>query len=153
MRPHLADLDGVAIGAGANRWGRAGGAAGPGDVLDDELLPEHAREVLTDDAANNVGCPAGSERNDHCDRPRRIGLRPRDAWQDWQRGSARGQMQELSTVKFHGMPQYVRGLSRRKTSACFAGSRAILCRELARCPSDLDALLFLELHGYVLQRR
>ena len=55
MRPHLTDLDGVAVGSGAHRSGRAGGAARPGDVLDDELLPERAREVLADDAANNVG--------------------------------------------------------------------------------------------------
>src|SRR5262249_26981717 len=44
-------------------------------ILDDELLPERAREVPTDDAANNVGRSTGSERNDHCDRPRRYSLR------------------------------------------------------------------------------
>jgi hypothetical protein len=92
MRPHLTDLDGVAIGSGAHRSGRAGGATRPGHILDDELLPERAREVLTDDAANNVGRSAGSERNDHRDRPRRIGLRPCDPRHGRQRRSARGQM-------------------------------------------------------------
>src|SRR5262245_1714913 len=43
--------------------------------------------------------PAG--RHDQVHRPRRIGLRPRDTQHRWQRSSAHGQMQELSTGKFH----------------------------------------------------
>ena len=40
-------------------------------------------------------------------RPRRIGLRPRDARQSGQSGSTRSQMQELSTVgKFHFEPSH-----------------------------------------------
>jgi hypothetical protein len=104
MRPHLTDLDGVAVGSGAHRSGRAGGATRPDHILDDELLPERAREVLTDDAANNVGRSAGSERNDHSDRPRRIGLRASDARDNRQRGGASGQVQKISAGEFHWHP-------------------------------------------------
>src|SRR5712691_5367074 len=100
MCPHLTDLDSVAVGAGAHRSGRAGCAAGPGDVLDDKLLPERAREVLTDDAGNDIARPAWSERNDHCDGPRRICLRPGDTREGRERGSTR-QMQKSATRKFH----------------------------------------------------
>ena len=79
VRAHLPELDGVAVGAGAHGSDRAGGAAGAGDILDDELLPERAREVLGNDAANNVARSAGSERNDDRDRPVRIGFRPAGA--------------------------------------------------------------------------
>ena len=51
------------------------------------------------------GRAAGRKTDDHAHRPRRIGLRPRDARHSRQRGSARGQMQKLSTVgKFHCEP-------------------------------------------------
>ena len=53
MGSHLTDLDGVAVGTGAHCSGRAGGAAGSGDVLDDKLLAERAiaagvKEVVFD---------------------------------------------------------------------------------------------------------
>ena len=40
--------------------------------------------------------PPAANADDHAHRPRRIGLRPRDARDGRQRGSARGQMQKLS---------------------------------------------------------
>jgi hypothetical protein len=41
-------------------------------------------------------------------RPRRIGLRPRDAREGWECGNARGKMQEGSALKFHGvLPEQV----------------------------------------------
>ena len=46
--------------------------------------------------------PPGGKADDDAHRPRRIGLRPRDARHGRQRGSARGQMQKLPSVgKFH----------------------------------------------------
>ena len=48
--------------------------------------------------------PPGGKADDDAHRPRRIGLRPRDARHGRQRGSARGQMQKLSAGKFHGAP-------------------------------------------------
>ncbi len=70
----LPHLDGVAVGRGPHRPDRAGGAAGPHHVLDDDLLAERARHVLGDDARRDVGRTAGGERHDHRDRSRRKSL-------------------------------------------------------------------------------
>jgi hypothetical protein len=64
----------VAIGIGACGSRRACGAAGAGDIFNDELLSERARELVRDDAAGDVGRSAGGERYDYCDRTRRIAL-------------------------------------------------------------------------------
>jgi len=48
--------------------------AGADHVLDDDLLAEGLRHVVRDDAGDDVGRPAGRERNDHGDRAGRIGL-------------------------------------------------------------------------------
>src|SRR6266478_3834721 len=103
VRPHLTHQDGVTVRIGAHRPNRAGGAAGAGDVLHYDLLAQGARHVVRDDAGGNVGAAAGRERHDERDRASRIGLRPRDPGDDRERGSARRQMQELSTRKFHGV--------------------------------------------------
>ena len=79
-------------------------AAGARPVLDDEWLPEPLRQPLTDQARDDVGRAAGRKADDDAHRPRRIGLRPRDARHGRQRGSARCQMQKLSAGKFHGDP-------------------------------------------------
>src|SRR5262245_49857928 len=76
-------------------------AAGTRPVLDDELLAEPLGQPMTDQARGDVGSTTGGKSDDNAHWPRRIGLRPRDARQSRQRGSARGQMQELSTGKFH----------------------------------------------------
>src|SRR6202011_5749505 len=99
VRAHLPELDGVAVGAGAHGSDRAGGAAGAGDILDDELLPERAREIVSDDAANNVARSAGSERNDDRYRPVRTGLRPAGARESREQGSAQSHMQEFAARK------------------------------------------------------
>ena len=67
-------------------------------VLDIELATEDPRQVIADDAASYVGRPAGGKGHNHAHRPRRIGLGPRDARHGRQRGTARGQMQNMSTV-------------------------------------------------------
>src|SRR5262249_15991875 len=56
-------------------------------------------------------CRRKSDNDAH--RPRRIGLRPRDPRNGWQRGSARDQMQKLSAGEFHcsrlfGFNSYIR---------------------------------------------
>ena len=49
--------------------------------------------------------PPAATANDDAHRPRRIGLRPSEARDGRERGSARGQMQKLSSVgKFHFAP-------------------------------------------------
>ena len=100
MRAHLAHQDGVAVGIGAHRAGRADGAAGAGDVLDDDLLAQRVRHVIADDAGGDVGRASGRERHDQRDRARGIVLRARNERQYRQRGNARRQMQELS-ARFH----------------------------------------------------
>jgi hypothetical protein len=70
-------------------------------VLNNELLAEALRQPLTHQACDDVGCATGGEADDDAHRARRIGLRacdPRDAPQC---GGARGQMQKISTGKFH----------------------------------------------------
>jgi hypothetical protein len=105
MRAHVPHQDGITIGIGAHRAGRACRSTCTGNVLNHNLLAERAGHVLADDAGGNVGSPAGSKRNYHCNRPRRIGLRPHDLRQRGQRDSAHGQMQKLPSVaKFHGIP-------------------------------------------------
>jgi hypothetical protein len=58
-------------------------------VLDDERLAETLRQPLTNQAREDVGRAASGKADQHAHRPRRIGLRPGDARQRRQRGSAR----------------------------------------------------------------
>ena len=83
--------DRVAVGRRAERRRHADIAAGAGPVLDDELLPQVIRQVLADDARDDVVGAARRERDDPAHRPRRIGLRARDAGGDRQRGRAGGE--------------------------------------------------------------
>ena len=75
-------------------------AAGARPVLDDEWLAEPLRQPLADQARDDVGAAAGGKADDDAHRPRRIGLRPRDARDGRQRGSARCQMQKSTAGKF-----------------------------------------------------
>jgi hypothetical protein len=77
VRSHVAESERIAVGIGARGARRAGGAAGTGDILDEELLPERAGELVSDDAAGDVSRPAGGERHHDRDRTRRIILRLR----------------------------------------------------------------------------
>ena len=103
VRAHLAHQDGVAVGIGAHRPGRAGGAAGAGDVLHDDLLAERARHVVGGDARGDVGRAAGRKRHDQRDRAGRIGLRAGDPRGERNGGSARGEMQKSAALDFHGV--------------------------------------------------
>src|SRR5262249_30850688 len=60
--------------------------------------------VTSDQARNDVGRAAGGNEDDHANRPYRIALRPRDARDRRQQGSAGGQMQKISAGKFHSVP-------------------------------------------------
>ncbi len=73
----MAERERIAIGIGARGARRAGGATGTGDILDEELLPERARELVRDDAGGDVGRPAGGERHHDRHRARGIALRLR----------------------------------------------------------------------------
>jgi hypothetical protein len=52
---------------------------------------------------DDVGRAAGRGGDDQPHRPRRIGLRPRDARHGWQRGSTRCHMQESTARQVHGV--------------------------------------------------
>src|SRR5262249_41363683 len=86
--------DRVAIGYRAEHRLHADIAARAGPVLDDELLPQMIRQILADNARDDVVGAARRKRDDPVYRPRRISFRPRDPRDGRQRGSARGQMQE-----------------------------------------------------------
>src|SRR5262249_24805889 len=75
--------------------------AGARPILDDERLAEALGELLADQARDNVSSAAGGITDNDAHRPRRIGLRSRDARHSRQRGSTRGQMQKISSGKFH----------------------------------------------------
>src|SRR5262249_9665829 len=62
------------------------------------------RHVFADSAGSKIGRPAGSKRNYHGDRARRIGLRPRDPRDGREGGSTRSQLQKISAGKFHFEP-------------------------------------------------
>jgi hypothetical protein len=64
----------VAVGRGTGRRLGADVAAGTGTILDDNLLAQSAPGALGDHTRDQVGRPAGGERNDQVDRPRRITL-------------------------------------------------------------------------------
>ena len=93
----------VAVGIGFGALAHADIAAGAADVLNEELPPEIFRKLLCDQAGEHIGRTAGPIGYDHPHRPRRIGLRPRDARHGRQRGSTRCQMQKSSAGTFHGV--------------------------------------------------
>jgi hypothetical protein len=79
-------------------------AGGTRPVLDDERLAEALRQPVTDQAREDVGPAASGKGGDHAHRPRGVDFRPSHARHSRQRGSARGQMQELAAGKFHFEP-------------------------------------------------
>src|SRR6516225_1017830 len=101
MAAPLADDQRIAIGFGTHNPAGTDGAAGPGDVLDQNGLTERCLHAFGERARDNVGRSARWERCDNGDRSRRIGLRRSDAPNYRQRGSACGQMQKISAGKFH----------------------------------------------------
>ena len=64
VRAHVAHRDGVAVGRCLLGAGDAGGTAGAGDVLDDELLSQRLGKIFADDTGDDVGRAAGGKRYD-----------------------------------------------------------------------------------------
>ena len=75
--------------------------AGTGAILDDKWLTKPLRQPLSDQAREDVGRAGRGEWHDQTYRSRRIGLRPCNPRDGWQRGGAAGQMKEISAGKFH----------------------------------------------------
>src|SRR5262249_31244414 len=67
-------------------------------VVNDEWLAETLGQPLTDQEREDVRRAARRKADDDAHRPRRIGLRLRDARHGWERGHASGQLQKMSTV-------------------------------------------------------
>jgi hypothetical protein len=88
------EADGIAVGRRAQHRRHADISTGANLVLDDELLAQAFRQILSDDARHGVVWPAGGERHDPVDRPRRITLRPSNAGFSRQRSSTRSHLQE-----------------------------------------------------------
>src|SRR5215469_10222212 len=76
-------------------------------VFDDELLTKVLRQPLTEKTCKQVRHAPRRKSNDQADRPCRIGLRPRDARDDRERGSARSEMQKSTARKSHSVPSVI----------------------------------------------
>ena len=96
VRAHVPHHDRVAVGLCLRAARDAGGAAGAGDVLDDELLTERLGIILADDAGDDVRRPARGKRHDDRDRAGRIGLGACGRSRQCQRGC------ESRNESFHG---------------------------------------------------
>src|SRR5437016_5924936 len=77
----------------------ADSSAGAHLVLDQELLADGTRQVIGGQTSDEIQSATRRERHDEPYRPRRVGLRPCEPRYSRQRGSARGQMQELAAGK------------------------------------------------------
>ena len=75
MGAPLADAQRIAVGRRAGDPADADAAVRPGDVLDDDGLPERHPHALGDDARDGIGRAAGGERDHQGDGTGRIGLR------------------------------------------------------------------------------
>jgi len=93
----------VSVGGRAHYGLGADVAAAARPVLDDEWLAEPLREPLTDQARDDVTWATRSKGDDDPHRPRRIGLRPSEARDRRQSGSARRKMQKSSARQGHGV--------------------------------------------------
>jgi hypothetical protein len=97
------EQDGIAVWASTGDRSGAQRTAAAALVLDDNRAQQWF-DLLCPWTTDRVEPSARRKRNHKPDRTRRIGLRPRDARDGRQRGSARGQMQKLSAGKFHRGP-------------------------------------------------
>src|SRR5713226_7988814 len=120
-------------------------AASARTILNEELLAEALRQQLTYQARRDVVHATGGKGDNDACRPCRKGLRPRDARDCRQRGSARGQIQKSTAGKFHGAPKILlvqifhraakltRDPSAKKyTASCAAGSEFVLIKSSQR---------------------
>src|SRR5262249_60909566 len=84
------------ITVGPRSYSRFGRDIAPraGPVLDDKLLAEPFRQPLRDEPCTGVEWAASGIADENAHRPRRIGLRPRDARYRWQPSSARAPMRD-----------------------------------------------------------
>src|SRR5262249_36191239 len=77
---------------------------GAGHILDQDRLAERDAHAIAHHARHGVRRTAGRKRNVERDRTCRIALCSGGVWYRRERGSARDQIQKLSTQKFHRSP-------------------------------------------------
>jgi hypothetical protein len=90
----------IAVRGRARGRGDAEIAAGAGEILHIELLPQALREFLRKQPRGGVIGATGGDRHDHADRTRRVGLCAGGARQ--RRSSDPGHSEELAANKCHG---------------------------------------------------
>src|SRR5215208_3772994 len=110
------DKDRIAVRRRLRRATRTDIAARAGHILDVELLAEPLGQLLCDKPPDRVSLTAGRKRHDNAHWPGRVLLRPRNARDRWQRGSARGQTENISAGKFHHVALPERLCSRRSAA-------------------------------------
>src|SRR5262249_51341531 len=104
MRAPVADTDSVAVRRRVRHSANTDRAPGAGHILDQDRLAERDAHTIAHHARHGVRRAAGRKRNVERDRTCRIALCSGGAWYRRQRGSARDQMQKLSTLKLHHSP-------------------------------------------------
>src|SRR5215472_10582311 len=107
MRAPVADTDSVAVRRRVRHSANTDRAPGAGHILDQDWLAERDAHTIAHHARHGVRRAAGRKRNVERDRTCRIALCSGGAWYRRQRGSARDQMQKLSTLKLHLSPPIV----------------------------------------------
>src|SRR4051812_21707994 len=98
LRP--AEQERVAVRPGACDGGSAYRTAAATHVFNHHRS-EQGLHLIRPRATDSVECTTRWKRDNEPNRPRRISLRPRDARDGRKHGSARDQVQKLSTGKFH----------------------------------------------------
>src|SRR5262249_56736006 len=94
----------VATGRSAHDGLGSNMAGGTRPVLDDERLPKPLRQRLTNQPRSCVGRAAAGKSDDDAHRPAWVALRPSEARDGGERGSARGQMQECAAGGVYNVP-------------------------------------------------
>src|SRR5262245_4606183 len=103
VREGAAEQNGVPVWTGAGDRGGTQRTAAAADVFDDHRA-EQRFDLFHPWPGEGVERATRRKWNHEPDRPRWIGLRPRDARHRRERGSARCQMQKISAGKFHSEP-------------------------------------------------
>jgi hypothetical protein len=91
----------IAVGGGTRDGLSADVAAGTRPILDDKLLAEAFGKPWTNQAHDDLTRATGGKTHNDADRPRWIGLRPRDPRHGRKSGCTRCQMQKSTPGNFH----------------------------------------------------
>src|SRR5258708_1780905 len=102
----MAEAERIAIGRRPRDLAMRDAARGGAVIFYDNRLTKRHPHVLGNDASDGIRRPARCGAHDDRDRPRRIGLRPREPRYGWERECTRCQMQESTAQKCHDVPPW-----------------------------------------------